>query len=322
MTVGIGGSPSEGWNVTSTLALWEEAILQETEAGPILCWERQVDGALVMLRQGWEHELTLVRGIGPVMARRLQEAGYRDLAALSRHPRFGPAAEAVRVALAVGDVKVLRRAGMPPEGLVSFFPATSIAFLDIETVGLARVQPVFLAGVLLWRSEGWKLYQWLARTFDEEEALLRALLTALGGVQVLVTYNGRAFDEPHIAARLAIHRCVPPRFACHLDLLAVARRRLTTHRATGQLPNLRLRTLAGVLLGQDRSGDVDGLLVPDLYWAFVRTQDARLMAPVVAHNAADVLSLPQLMVKLGLAQGHLTVPVLRAWPGAGEMTVP
>ena len=291
------------------LEAWPGGRVEVTEAGPVLRIERRAQGSFRLTRCELERELTLVRGIGPVQARRLRAAGYADLHALARHPRWGAAAAAVLAALAAGDAAALRRAGAPPEGVIGLFPAQRVAFLDIETVGLARVQPVFLAGLLTWRDGTWVLTQWLARTFEEEAALLRALLKALEPVEVLLTYNGRAFDEPHIAARLAVHGCPRPHFACHADLLAVARRRLAWERAAGLLPDLRLRTVAASLLGQARDGDVDGMMVPELYWAFVRTQDPQAIGPVVAHNAADVAALARLLARLGLAEA--------AWEAGG-----
>ena len=63
------------------------------------------------------------------------------------------------------------------------------------------------------------------RDFGEEASLLDALDRHLAGFDVLVTYNGKAYDQPLLETRFRMMRRVPPfeRLA-HMDLLFGARR--------------------------------------------------------------------------------------------------
>jgi len=65
------------------------------------------------------------------------------------------------------------------------------------------------------------------------------------------------------------------------------------------------------LLGHRRQGDVPGFEIPQRYFQFVRTGDARPLVPVLAHNRLDLLSLAALttkalrLVKDGEEHAHL-----------------
>ena len=73
----------------------------------------------------------------------------------------------------------------------------------------------------------------------------------------------------------------------HFDLLPLARR----------LWRIRLesRTLSNVenkILGVERSDEeVPGYLIPEMYFEYLKNQDARPMAGIFYHNAIDILSL-------------------------------
>jgi hypothetical protein len=53
----------------------------------------------------------------------------------------------------------------------------------------------------------------------------------------------------------------------------------------------RLQTLERTLCGFEREGDVPGFEIPDRYFRYVRTGDARPLAGVLEHNRLDLLSL-------------------------------
>ncbi len=101
------------------------------------------------------------------------------------------------------------------------------AFLDTETTGLSGGTGTcaFLVGVGRITREGFHVRQFFMRDYGEEASLLDALTRHLAPFRVLITYNGRTFDQPLLETRYRLNRARPP-FARmeHLDLLYGARR--------------------------------------------------------------------------------------------------
>jgi hypothetical protein len=113
----------------------------------------------------------------------------------------------------------------------------------------------------------------------------------LRGVTHLVTFNGRGFDMPLLEARYRLLRARPPlEAAVHLDLLPPARR-LWGER----FESCRLQALEAELMGLRRVDDVPGEEIPGLFFDWLRTRNARGLAPVLEHNRLDVISLAALL---------------------------
>ena len=64
------------------------------------------------------------------------------------------------------------------------------------------------------------------------------------------------------------------------------------------LPDCRLQTLEQKVCRRFRRDDIPGAQIPDVYHHFVRTADARLLAQVVEHNAWDLVTLADLLLRL------------------------
>lgn len=163
------------------------------------------------------------------------------------------------------------------------------AFLDTETTGLVGGSGTyaFLIGVGRITSEGFKVRQFFMRQYAEERSLLAALSAHLEDFDVLVTYNGRAYDQPLLETRYRITRHKPP-FSrlSHLDLLHGARRLWKL-----RLENCRLIQLEQEILGVYREGDLPGELIPYVYFEYLRNQEAQRLVPIFHHNAMDILTL-------------------------------
>jgi uncharacterized protein YprB with RNaseH-like and TPR domain len=174
-------------------------------------------------------------------------------------------------------------------GTVTNVPPEEWAFLDTETTGLAggTGTTAFLVGVGRVTSEGFRVRQFFMRDYAEEASLLDALTRHLAAFRVLITYNGRAYDQPLLETRYRLNRARPP-FARmeHLDLLYGARRLWKL-----RFESCRLVDLEHQVLGVEREGDVPGALIPYLYFEYLRTQQAARMLPVFHHNAFDILTL-------------------------------
>jgi uncharacterized protein len=80
----------------------------------------------------------------------------------------------------------------------------------------------------------------------------------------------------------------------HLDLLGESRR------AWGRrLPNCKLQTLEHRICGRLREDDIPGHLIPEAYHEYVRTGDARQMLGVLHHNLLDLVTMADLLARLG-----------------------
>lgn len=167
------------------------------------------------------------------------------------------------------------------------------AFVDIETIGLAggTGTVAFMVGVGFYEDDAFRVEQYFMRDFPEEPAMLAALARRLDDMDWLVSFNGRGFDLPILTTRFIMNR-MPPRLADapHLDLLHPARRLWKT-----RLPSRRLSALEKDILGFYRDqADVPGYLVPQIYFEYLRTGDAREIARVFYHNLYDIVSLAAL----------------------------
>src|SRR5881397_1854418 len=144
-----------------------------------------------------------------------------------------------------------------------------LLFLDTEATGLAGGTGTyaFLVGVGHLDGDRFIVEQYFMRDFDEEPALLAALVPLLEQAAGVVTFNGSAFDLPLLETRFVLaRRRWPPRLP-HLDLLRPARRVFAPRCA-----DCRLTTLEREVLGLEREDDVSGALIPALYFDFRRSR--------------------------------------------------
>jgi hypothetical protein len=163
------------------------------------------------------------------------------------------------------------------------------AFLDTETTGLAGGTGTyaFLIGVGRITRDGFRVRQFFMREYAEERSLLSALDAHLNEFDVLITYNGKTYDQPLLETRYRMTRSKPP-FArmSHLDLLHGARRLWKL-----RLESCKLTHLEQEILGVERDGDVPGHLIPEIYFGYLRSKEASKLLPIFYHNAMDILTL-------------------------------
>jgi uncharacterized protein YprB with RNaseH-like and TPR domain len=194
-----------------------------------------------------------------------------------------------------GSADIGSLADLPADLLDAIFdgaantPCAEWAFLDTETTGLSGGSGTcaFLVGVGRITPEGFRVRQFFMRDYAEEASLLDALTRHLAEFRVLITYNGRTFDQPLLETRYRLNRARPP-FARmeHLDLLFGARRLWKLRFAS-----CRLVDLENQILGVERHGDMPGALIPYVYFEYLRTRQAARLLPVFHHNSIDILTL-------------------------------
>ena len=163
------------------------------------------------------------------------------------------------------------------------------AFLDTETTGLAGGSGTyaFLIGVGHITPAGFRVRQFFMRDYGEESSQLAAVTKFLEPFKVLVTYNGRSFDQPLLETRYRMTRQKPP-FARlqHLDLLYGARRLWKL-----RFDSCRLVELENQVLGIERQGDLPGEMIPYVYFEYLRTKEAHRVVPILHHNVMDIATL-------------------------------
>jgi hypothetical protein len=192
------------------------------------------------------------------------------------------------------------QAGLPaPPVRLPWEPAAAdgpLLLLDTETTGLAGGSGtlVFLLALARWEGERLELEQWLLTAPSAEAAWIDAWHAGLPVAHTLVSYNGRAFDIPLLAARQRLSRR-PDRFLDrpHWDLLAPVRRAFGS-----RWDDCRLATAERKLLGLERVDDLPGAFAPAAWLAFLRHGETARLREAIAHNRQDVLSLARLLPAL------------------------
>jgi len=175
------------------------------------------------------------------------------------------------------------------DGAIARAHPTKWAFLDTETTGLmgGTGTYAFLIGVGSIEPAGFRLRQFFMRDYGEEASQLHRLAEYLAQFDVLVTYNGKAYDQPLLETRFRMARTRHPFDRMeHLDLLFGARRLWKL-----RLESCRLVDLENQILGVERQGDLPGEMIPYCYFGYLRTRRAFDLVPIFHHNAIDILSL-------------------------------
>lgn len=163
-------------------------------------------------------------------------------------------------------------------------------FLDTETSGLAGGTGTYAFEVGLGRftDQGFKLAQFFMRHPGEEPALLAGISQFTNGMGAVVTYNGKSFDIPLLNTRYTLLGMTSPfEEVDHFDLLHLARRLWRIRLESRTLGRVEQEIL-GVQRGEE---EVPGYLIPEMYFEYLKTQDARPLAGIFYHNAVDILSL-------------------------------
>jgi hypothetical protein len=139
--------------------------------------------------------------------------------------------------------------------------------------------------------------QFFMRDFGEEASQLSALTEHLRQFEVLITYNGRTYDQPLLETRYRMTRFPHPFTRLeHLDLLFGARRLWNL-----RFDSCRLVELENQIPGVERQGDLPGELIPYVYFEYLRTHEIFRLLPVFHHNQIDILTLACLTAIVPLA---------------------
>ena len=211
-----------------------------------------------------------------------------------------------RIALDDLDLELVGRGAPEPRilahlGLRGPAPARweDVLFLDAETTGLSGGTGtyVFLLGTARIAGGELVLRQHLLHDLAAERAFVAALAAELDPFRACASYNGKCFDLPLLRARVVLAlRAELAVDESHLDLLHPARRLWR-----GRFGAVTLRQLEDSVLDDARLDDIPGALIPQRFFAWLRSGDESQIAPVLTHNARDVVSLVRITDRVARA---------------------
>ena len=172
---------------------------------------------------------------------------------------------------------------------------TPFVFFDLETTGLSggAGTQAFLIGCAWFDDDGaLTTRQYLLARYSDERAMLAAVAEDLGRAGAIVSFNGKSFDAPVLETRYLFHRLEwTASQRVHIDVLHPARR-------FWKEDDCSLGVLEQQVLGAWRDGDVSGYEIPERYFQFVRSGDARPLVAILEHNRLDLVSLAGLTSRL------------------------
>ncbi len=183
---------------------------------------------------------------------------------------------------------------LAPEGCAR----EELLFFDTETTGLSggAGSHVFLVGFAWLTPGGVEGEQLFLGDFPGEPEFLELIQRRLAQGRIFVSYNGKTFDAHLLRTRFLLNGmrlCLERQ----IDLLHLVRR-FWKHALT----DCSLTTVERELLGTERSGDLAGWEVPEVYLEYLRSGRVERLGGVAEHNRRDVLSLVELY---GMVDGML-----------------
>ncbi len=187
----------------------------------------------------------------------------------------------------------LRDAPISLLGLPENVALEGLLFFDTETTGLAggTGTAAILVGLARIDGEAISIRQYLLSGFAGEPAMLAAAREWIDEAAHLVSFNGRSFDAPLLAARYRLGRARDPLIdKDHLDLLHATRRAFG-----GAWEDCRLQIAEQRLFGLYRDDDMPGAMIPQVWGEFLRGGPAEPLRAIAQHNLLDVLSLSALL---------------------------
>jgi uncharacterized protein YprB with RNaseH-like and TPR domain len=169
-----------------------------------------------------------------------------------------------------------------------------IVFLDTETTGMQGGTGMcpFLVGIGYFGEDGFHMVQYFIRDFDEEPSMLLALGEQLQEFDLIITYNGAAFDIPLLETRFTLSRLNGPfQGMSHFDMLFPARKLWRSGHGS-----CRLVALEREMISFLRGPDIPGAMIPRAYFDYLQQRPTGALQSIFTHNVDDVVSLAALTV--------------------------
>ncbi len=210
----------------------------------------------------------------------------------------------------------------------SLAPLDQLLFVDIETTGFsAKTARIYLIGAACFSSmkdgetppDSWRIIQWFAEDFSEEQELLEAFFRFASGFTHLVHFNGNQFDLPFIRKRCELLGVQYPFDSFSgTDIY----KRVTTFKTLLQLENCKQKSVED-FLGLHREDTYNGGQLIAVYEGFVRAKKAgasrevleEFTKPILLHNFEDMQGMLEILPILSF--GDLMEKPLKALAAEG-----
>lgn len=167
-----------------------------------------------------------------------------------------------------------------------------IVFLDLETHGLLRNVPIFMAGTLFPGSEYSRATQFIAKTENKEKRLLKWVTETIRD-KTVITFNGSAFDLPFLKGRCEFHSVPFFEPSLHVDLLPYARELWKD-----VLSSRKLKVLECNINDYNREFDIPSSMIPSLIKQYENTGNMMFLDIVARHNLYDLIATVKLFEKI------------------------
>ncbi len=171
-----------------------------------------------------------------------------------------------------------------------------LLYFDTETTGLSGGTGTipFMLGFGFIESDSFEVRIFILNNPARESLFLEEIDSFLDELDIsgVVTYNGKSFDYPLMETRYVLNRKKFPLLNLpHLDYLSPAR---IIWKNTFE--SRKLGYLGDILLNISRDDDVDGSLIPGLYFEYLRTGNFSMIEKIAEHNALDIVGLSALLL--------------------------
>jgi len=180
-----------------------------------------------------------------------------------------------------------------------------LLFLDTETTGLAGGTGTFafLIGLAWWTDTGFVVQQLFLPGPGRETPMLYKLADIAARFRVVVTFNGNGFDLPLLRTRARMSRLTDSLASLVSWDLLPAVRRLWRRR----LVNCRQQTIETNICKRERGhGDIDGALIPQAYFQYLRTGQTGFLRNVLTHNRRDMVGMGEIFNAVSSIANRIT----------------
>ena len=166
----------------------------------------------------------------------------------------------------------------------------NLLFFDLETSGLSggAGTVAFMAAFGRINNGNLSVNQYFMLDYPGESDFLNLCIHEMDNKTVLVSYNGKCFDEPLLKSRLILNR-MKPFFLPHIDILYSARRLWKR-----KLQDCSLKSIERAI-GIDRGYDILGEDIPEIWFSFLRKGWDPRIEHIARHNSKDIFALANIM---------------------------